>query len=234
MSSEKKEAPATGLTIEEAAETAHASSVRSGMSRRALCLGVGSGAVMLGLGALNLAPHRALVRPPGGQDEGSLLARCLRCERCVEACPRGVIRPQHLEDGIVGVRTPVLYFERDYCSACVEENDGVPLCVEACPTGALQLDASVEAKSVVVGKAVLYEGQCLAYRMAGCRFCYDACPYDAMELDDMGRPLVVSEKCNGCGACESVCVSQQQGSVREGSTHRAIVVEAVAGWGEAL
>ena len=31
-------------------------------------------------------------------------------------------------------------------------------------------------------------------------------------------------KCNGCGACESVCVSLQNGSISEGATARAIVV----------
>ena len=32
------------------------------------------------------------------------------------------------------------------------------------------------------------------------------------------------DKCNGCGACESVCVSLQNGSISEGATARAIVV----------
>ena len=31
-------------------------------------------------------------------------------------------------------------------------------------------------------------------------------------------------KCNGCGACESVCVSLQNGSISAGATERAIVV----------
>ena len=32
------------------------------------------------------------------------------------------------------------------------------------------------------------------------------------------------DKCNGCGACESVCVSLQNGSISAGATERAIVV----------
>ena len=33
-----------------------------------------------------------------------------------------------------------------------------------------------------------------------------------------------SKKCNGCGACESVCVSLQNGSISAGATERAIIV----------
>ena len=51
--------------------------------------------------------------------------------------------------------------------------------------------------------------------------CYDACPYEAMELDENNRPVVIEDKCNGCGACESVCVSLQNGSISEGATARA-------------
>ena len=32
------------------------------------------------------------------------------------------------------------------------------------------------------------------------------------------------DKCNGCGACESVCVSLQNGSISAGATERAIIV----------
>ena len=76
----------------------------------------------------------------------------------------------------------------------------------------------------VIGKAVINTDWCLAYKLIGCRFCYDACPYEAMELDENNRPVVIEDKCNGCGACESVCVSLQNGSISEGATARAIVV----------
>ena len=45
-----------------------------------------------------------------------------------------------------------------------------------------------------------------------------------MKLDKDNRPIVLEDKCNGCGACESVCVSLQNGSIAEGATARAIVV----------
>ena len=48
--------------------------------------------------------------PPGGQDESHLVSACIRCERCYEACPRRVIVPAHVEDGLLGMRTPALDF----------------------------------------------------------------------------------------------------------------------------
>ena len=107
-----------------------------GMTRRTLCLGIGGGAVMLGLGGLKVANPQAIIRPPGGQDEDRLISACIRCEKCYEICPRDVIRPAHIEDGILNMRTPTFDFSDGYCDWCTEENGGTPLCVSACPTRA--------------------------------------------------------------------------------------------------
>lgn len=193
------------------------------ISRRALCVGIGASAVMLGLGAVSLMPAQAQVRPPGAQDEARLLGACVRCERCVEACPRHAIAFQRMEDGIVGMRTPVMCFDTDYCTGCADEADGVAKCALVCPTGAISIPSGVEAASVVIGEAVVDTEQCLAYRLAGCRFCYDACPFEAIEMRQ-NRPVVVPERCTGCGACESVCVSLKEGSIQSNTGHRAIHV----------
>ena len=50
------------------------------VSRRALLIGAGSTAALLGLGALRYPGHNPLVRPPGGQDEARLVSACIRCE----------------------------------------------------------------------------------------------------------------------------------------------------------
>ena len=106
------------------------------VSRRALLIGAGSTAALLGLGALRYAGHNPLVRPPGGQDEARLVSACIRCEKCYEACPRGIIVPAHIEDGLLGMRSPALKFDADFCDYCADENGGEPLCVKVCPTGA--------------------------------------------------------------------------------------------------
>lgn len=200
---------------------------RGGMSRRDVCLGVGGIAVLFGLGGLKFAPREGIVRPPGGQDENRLLGACVRCERCAEVCPRQVISPAHLEKGVLGVRTPEMNFYANFCDWCEEENGGVPLCAKSCPTGALSLDPPPTPESCVLGVAVIDNEQCLAQRMTLCRTCYDACRYQAIELDEMSRPYVVPERCNGCGACESVCVSLTNASIGANATERAIVVRPI-------
>lgn len=197
------------------------------VSRRSLVIGVGSTAALLGMGALRYAGHTPLVRPPGGQDEAHLVSACIRCEKCYEACPRKVIVPAHIEDGLLGMRSPALDFDANFCDYCADENGGEPLCVKVCPTEALQLPPGATAETTLLGVAVIDESQCLAFRDTGCRYCYDACPYEAIELTGESsnpRVAVLPEKCNGCGACESVCVSLQNGSISEGATARAIVV----------
>ena len=199
------------------------------ISRRSLCFGIGGCIALAAVGSLRFAPSEALVRPPGGQDENRLIASCIHCERCVEACPRGVITLSHVEDGIVGMRTPTMNFYSDYCNFCSEENDGVPLCSSNCPTQALEIPSSIRAESLAIGKAVLSTQWCLAYHDTGCHTCYDCCPYEAIGLDGESRPYVIEEACSGCGACEAACVSFINGSLSMNggsATNRAITVVA--------
>ena len=198
----------------------------AGMSRRAFSLGCGGAVALLALGGLKAVPAEARVRPPGGQDEDHLLAACIRCERCIEACPKQALTPAHIEDGLLGTRMPVANFDRGWCDFCQEENGGTPKCVEFCPTNALRLSDDATPETVILGKARIIQDWCLAYNLYnGCRFCYDACPYEAMTIDDYNRPVVITDVCNGCGACQSVCVSLQEGAIVEGATTRAIIVE---------
>ena len=201
------------------------------LSRRSLVIGVGGTIALMGLGSLRYVGHTPIKRPPGGQDEAHLVDACIRCEKCYEACPRKIIRPAHIEDGLLGMRSPMLCFDDDYCDFCATENNGVPLCATTCPTGALVLPQTGLAENVIkIGYAQIDEHQCLAYRDTGCHYCVDACPYQAISYYNNAskehalRPVVNTQLCNGCGACESVCVSLKAGSIASGATERAIVV----------
>lgn len=200
----------------------------AGMTRRTLCIGAGGAALALGLGTLKLVDSAAAIRPPGAQNEDRLLANCIRCEKCVEACPRHIIVPTHLEDGIVGMRTPTLDFSANWCDWCTEENNGIPLCSQVCPTQAIDKTLGSTPDNTVIGVAEINTDWCLAWRFKGCRFCLDACEHDAIELDENDMPHIHGDRCNGCGACYTACVSLKEGSILADMTDRAIVIKPIS------
>ncbi len=54
------------------------------------------------------------------------------------------------------------------------------------------------------GKAVLLPGACTA---CGAR-CQEACPVDAIEMDDNGAPIIDNKKCIGCVKCVKICPAE--------------------------
>jgi len=198
-----------------------------GITRRSLVTGVGGTVALCALGGVRFAGATPIVRPPGGQDFDRLAAACVRCEKCVEVCPHRVVKPAHIEYGIIGMRTPTLNFDRDWCNWCAEENSGHPLCVEVCPTEALSLPTGANQENTILGVAELDSSVCLAYLDLSCRFCYDACPFEAIRLDENRRPSIITDNCNGCGACEAVCVVFENASISADAKERAVMVRAL-------
>lgn len=43
------------------------------------------------------------------------------------------------------------------------------------------------------------------YGCLGLASCVNACPFDAMRMDDNGLPVVIEELCTGCGECVRTC-----------------------------
>jgi len=54
------------------------------------------------------------------------------------------------------------------------------------------------------GVACLIAGKCIA---CGAR-CQSACPVNAVEMNDAGEPIILTEKCIGCVKCVKVCPAQ--------------------------
>ena len=195
------------------------------LSRRAVVLGAASIAAGLAVGGVATAfdQNEDLLRPPGGQDAARFMGLCIRCDRCRSACPTNAIGITDIEEGLSTVRTPVMRFRLGYCDTC----DGAYRCIASCPTGAL---GSFDALQDKIGLAKVDADVCLLYnRSAHCDArCVDACEWDALEKSDDGRLTVDASKCNGCGACEYVCVSKAYGNYST-SGKRGINVEAAQG-----
>lgn len=207
-----------------------------GVSRRGFVYGCAGGAAMLALGLVKFAPASEVCRPPGGQDTARLLSACVRCGRCGEVCPTGAIAPTHLEQGIVGMRTPQLSFSQSktqlagklgWCDHCDSANGGVARCAAVCPTGALSPDAEATFDTMRLGRAVINRDWCLAWRLKGCTVCLNACPTDAISFDSSNRPIVDESLCNGCGACEQACVSLESTSIGQDETNKHMTARAI-------
>lgn len=200
-------------------------SLEKNTTRRTFVIGAAGTCVLLGLGATRFIPTNELLRPPGAQDEDTLITGCIRCGKCREVCPQNAIGVAHIEDGFLNARTPLMDFKSGWCNFC-EDVEGGPRCAQVCPTHAIPQLASTE--SVILGKAELNRNWCLAARGMGCHECVDHCPYDAMEIGSDSVPVVRFDACNGCGACEFHCISMSSGALIDGASDRAILVKPVS------
>ena len=152
------------------------------------------------------------LRPPGALPEDGFMSRCNRCQKCVQVCPTRVIFPAAAEYGFTKINTPVIVFKGGYCNSCLK-------CSRICPTEALR---PVTEKTLDIGVAVIKEKDCVAWGWVGCTVCVDKCPLKAVYLNDSKQPVIIPEKCNGCGICQKECPSTSLG---RGIKGKGIIVE---------
>lgn len=151
----------------------------------------------------------ATLRPPGASNERDFLARCVKCGRCIEACP---YRALYADRSAIGPASgaPTLDVRSQACRLC----EDLP-CIKACPTEALHPLQS--RRDVRMGIAVIDRELCIAVKAMRCEVCYRACPLidEAIAIDFRMRegdsihsvfePIIDTEKCTGCGLCVERC-----------------------------
>lgn len=172
-----------------------------------------------GTNEANAATIRRPVRPPGSVPEEDFLTMCTRCGQCMKVCPNHVLQPAGFEHGIDGLWTPRADADWAGCEPSCNA------CGRVCPTGAIRALSIDEKRSTRIGLAVVDEDSCLpATGHQPCQLCSDECisaGYNAIEfiqkhtqVDDLGQPIegtgflapvVLAERCMGCGLCQSRC-----------------------------
>jgi polyferredoxin/Pyruvate/2-oxoacid:ferredoxin oxidoreductase delta subunit len=195
-------------------------------TRRQVLTGLAASAVsvaVLRTGIRSAQPHPQLIRPPGVEDEGEFLARCLRCSQCMKVCPTSGLQPVLFEAGLEGVWTPSLVPRLGHCDY------GCNACGQICPSGAIPPLDLARKREAVIGLSAIDRDRCLPWvHGTPCIVCEEMCPLPEKAIrleevtmtDDQGepaivkRPYVLDELCIGCGICEYQCPVEGEAAIR--------------------
>ena len=155
------------------------------------------------------------VRPPGALKEDDFLATCIRCMRCVDACPNHAIKSLPTSAGAHRAGTPYLKPREQACMLCSRIEGDYLRCTEVCPSGALQpILKTIDhvRRNVQMGVAKIDFNLCYSYNNYTCGTCVYACPLQGIALRAglWERPIVNEEACIGCGLCERACIRYPQ------------------------
>lgn len=153
-----------------------------------------------------VTPKRAThIVPPGAFSAHHFARHCTSCQLCVSACPNGVLMPSGDFERLM---QPEMSYERGYCrTECTR-------CADVCPTDAIRPITVEEKSSTRIGHAVWVKKNCIPLTDGvECGNCARHCPSGAIQMVPMDAndeeslkiPVVNTERCIGCGACEHLC-----------------------------
>ena len=153
------------------------------------------------------------ILPPGALTANHFAHHCTACQLCVSACPNGVLRPATELDRFM---QPELSYERGYCRPeCTR-------CSEVCPVGAIKPITKEEKASMQVGHAVWIRKNCVVITDdVHCGNCERHCPTGAIQMVPSDEnnprshkiPVINTERCIGCGACENLCPARPYSAI---------------------
>lgn len=145
------------------------------------------------------------ITPPGSLSAKNMAQHCTACQLCVSVCPNGVLRPS---TDMMKLMQPESSYERGYCRPeCTK-------CADVCPAGAIRPITVAEKSSIQIGHAVWIKKNCIPLTDGvECGNCARHCPAGAIQMvasdadDDESPkiPVINTETCIGCGACENLC-----------------------------
>lgn len=168
--------------------------------------------------------RKTRIVPPGAKSIKNLTEHCTACQLCVASCPNGVLRPS---TDLATLMQPESSYERGYCRPeCTR-------CSEVCPAGAIVKIDKAEKSSIQIGRAVWVKENCVPLTDGvECGNCARHCPVGAITMvasdpnneNSVKIPVVNTERCIGCGACENLCPSRPFSAIYvEGNErHRAV------------
>jgi MauM/NapG family ferredoxin protein len=153
------------------------------------------------------------VRPPGALPEADFVSTCIRCQRCVDACPNHAIKALPVSPDNHSAATPHIVPREQSCMLCARVDTEYLKCTAVCPSGALRpILKSLEAvqQHVRMGVARIDLNLCYSYNNYTCGTCFHACPVGAIKIGLWERPQVNPQACVGCGLCERACIRYPQ------------------------
>lgn len=148
--------------------------------------------------------HLFPVFPLGSTNLTRFKNNCTGCMLCASKCPAKIISPSMGSKNGSPI-VPVLNFQNNYClEDCVT-------CSQVCPTGALHEVLAENKKDIKMANLELKLKECrIVAEGLECAICAEICPLRAIEMKQVPDqkyqiPVVIQEKCNGCGKCQFRC-----------------------------
>ncbi|MFO7668898.1 MAG: 4Fe-4S binding protein [Bacteroidales bacterium] len=144
------------------------------------------------------------LQPPGSVPADLFNTLCLRCGNCIKSCPTGILGHHMDPQNKISWMVPEISYINGYCL------EKCNTCSRVCPSGSITLFGKDAKSRLFIGSAKIELANCLLARNTECDRCKAVCSYDAIRIEKTEGsiqmlPVVIEDRCVGCGACVVVC-----------------------------